>query len=104
MVVLGGGDGGVLMSEVPLHQSIPMRFVPSANEVANTEEQESSLLTTYWSESTIPSRPALRHGSLNSLFHVASYLPSWVANTEHQHRLVHDHEAGAAGRGEALAF
>jgi hypothetical protein len=37
--------------------------------------RESSLLTTYWSESTTSSRClsrlALRHGSLNSLFHVA---------------------------------
>ena len=46
---------------------------------------ESSLLTSYWSESTTSSwcvgRPALRHGSLNSLFHVAWYLRScnwWI--------------------------
>ena len=37
---------------------------------------ERSLLTTYWSESTNLSRPALRHGSLNSLFQVAVYLRS----------------------------
>jgi hypothetical protein len=47
------GGGRFLMSEVPLHKPMTMRFVPLANEVANTEEQESSLLTTYWSESTI---------------------------------------------------
>ena len=43
-------------------------------------ERERSLLTTYRSESLNHrndfSRPALRHGSLNSLFQVALYLPS----------------------------
>jgi len=46
-----------------------------------TAERESSLSTTYWSESTLSSRwfggPASRHGSLNSLFQVALHLPSW---------------------------
>ena len=40
-------------------------------------ERESSLLTTYWSGSTdVFGGPASRHGSLNSLFQVALYLPS----------------------------
>ena len=43
-------------------------------------QRESSLLTTYWSEPLNHrdnfSKPALRHGSLNSLFQVALYLPS----------------------------
>jgi hypothetical protein len=42
-----------------------------------SRERESSLLTTYWSGSTdVFGGPALRHGSLNSLFQVALYLPS----------------------------
>ena len=40
-------------------------------------ERESSLLTTYWSGSTdVFGVPASRHGSVNPLFQVASYLPS----------------------------
>ena len=40
-------------------------------------ERESFLLTTYWSGSTdVFGGPASRHGSLNSLFQVALYLPS----------------------------
>jgi hypothetical protein len=31
------GGGRFLMSEVPLYQSMTMRFVPLTNEVANTE-------------------------------------------------------------------
>ena len=40
-------------------------------------KRESSLLTTYWSGSSdVFGGPASRHGSLNSLFQVALYLPS----------------------------
>ena len=49
------------------------------NEIHIKVERESSVLTTYWPESTWSSRlfsgPASRHGSLNSLFQVALYLP-----------------------------
>jgi len=47
---------------------------------ARARERESSLLTTYWSESTLPLKlfggSASRHGSLNFLFQVALHLPS----------------------------
>ena len=43
-------------------------------------KRESSLLTTFWSETTLSSKrfggPASRHGSLNSLFQAAVHLPS----------------------------
>jgi len=43
----------------------------------NALQRQSSLLTTYWSGSTdVFDGPASRHGSLNSLFQVALYLPS----------------------------
>ena len=65
------------------HSTLDLRVITkkkkkAANESAKRQHRgsESSLLTTYWSESTLSSRcfggPALRHGSLNSLFQVAT--------------------------------
>jgi len=47
-------------------------------------ERESSLLTTYWSGTTdVFGGPSSRHGSLNSLFQVALYLPYYIYLTTH---------------------
>jgi len=48
-----------------------------ASVYSGVRERESSLSTTFWSGSTdVVGGPASRHGSLNSLFQVALYLPS----------------------------
>ena len=81
-----------LMSEVPLYPEkriVHWNVLATRKEkaqsmnMANTtaahqwRERESSLLSTYWSGSTDAfGGPASRHGSLNSLFQVAVYLPS----------------------------
>ena len=53
---------------------------PPASGLPASTQRENSLLTSFWSESTLSSwwsgGPASRHGSLNSLFQVALYLPS----------------------------
>ena len=50
---------------------------PRARRCQALRQREVSLLTTYWSGSTdVFGGPASRHGSLNSLFQVALYLPS----------------------------
>ena len=50
-------------------------------------ERESSVFTTYWSESTLSSKlfggPASRHGSLNSLFQVENRWTSTCRNQPH---------------------
>ena len=62
----------------------PKPGVSTQAQLAARVERESSLLTTYWSGSTdVFGVPAKRHGSLNPLFQVALYLPSWPRQYTH---------------------
>ena len=68
LLVVGGGPAGTLIA----HRKCPYSFLGGGRGL-----RESSLLTTYWSGSSdVFGGPASRHGSLNSLFQVALYLPS----------------------------
>ena len=57
-----GGEGSLLPAEDPFVRL--MRY------------RETSVLTTYWSETGWLGGPASRHGRLNSFFQVALHLPS----------------------------
>ena len=63
------------------------RLVPFLIHEPAKPERDSSLLTTYLCESTLSSRLfgglASRHGSLNSLFREAIYLPFWTNLPNH---------------------
>ena len=87
-----------LLLEVPdrLQRAHLMHVHPSLieRERERERERESSLLTTYGSDSTSWSRlsggPASRHGGLNSVFQVASYLPSYYFPSLHYLRRLNE--------------
>jgi len=61
--------------DAPRPTPYPFARKPLTHEALSQEER--SVLPTYWSGSTdVVGGPASRHGSLNSLFQVALYLPS----------------------------
>ena len=66
-VVERGWEAEAMLDQRPLSCLIRREHPP---------DRESSLLTTYLSESTVLGELTSRHGSLNSLFQVALHLPS----------------------------